>query len=601
MRLIDFLNEIEAAGELRRVGCEVSPCLEIAELTDRQCKREDGGDALLFEHTGTEFAVATNLMGSPSRLARALRVNHLGEIEARLDSLLGDLMSPKRTFMEKLSMLPRIKELSGFMPRHKRGRGECQRVEMEVDLDLLPILKSAPHDAERFFTLPLVHTIDPDTGSQNLGMYRMQVVDGQTTGMHWHRHKTGESHYQKYKARGERMPVVVCLGGDPVYTFCATAPLPEGIDEYILAGFLRSEAVRLVKTSVGIEVPEDVDFVLEGYVDPTEEKFYEGPFGDHTGFYSLEDYYPLFHITRITRSPRAVYPATIVGVPPMEDFYFAQASERIFLKPIQMVIAPEIRNLYMPMCGVAHNIACATISKSYPGQGVKVANALWGAGQMAFNKICMIFSHTGIELGDAQENLLFQLRETLSLFDAQRDMTLMQGTLDVLDHATATCGYGGKAILDLTVKLPEEGVRSKSPRPLQIGVGRLLEEYYTVVINDPRQVDTLVGTGVKFIVLVDTVVPLWGDLEVVAWIVAANCDPVRDIRLHEGVVVVDGRAKVDQLSRHPNVVCQSLDVIEMVDRRWAQYNLGDFVDSPSRKFLPLEYAGGATIDKNRNR
>ena len=262
----------------------------------------------------------------------------------------------------------------------------------------LPILKCWPLDGGRFLTLPLVHTKDPETGARNVGMYRMQIYSDILTGMHWHRHKTGAAHLEKYKKASKLMPIAVTLGGDPVYTWCAAAPLPENIDEYLFAGFIRKKSVRMVKCiTQDIEVPEDSDFVIEGYIDPEEACVPEGPFGDHTGFYSLQDPYPQMHVTCISHRRGAVYPATVVGIPPQEDAYISRAIEKVFLKPIQMLIAPEIKDIYLPASGVSHNIAIVSINKKYPGQAIKIANAMWGAGQMMFCKaIIVVDSKTDI-------------------------------------------------------------------------------------------------------------------------------------------------------------------------------------------------------------
>ena len=295
---------------------------------------------------------------------------------------------------DKLRALPLLAGMSRWFPRTVSGRGECQQVVQtgaEASLAALPILKCWPADGGRFVTLPMVNTVDPQTGVRNVGMYRMQVFDDHTTGMHWHIHKTGARHYDAWKRSGRRMPVSVALGGDPAYTYAATAPMPDNMDEYLLAGFLRRRPVKLVKCVTNdIYVPADCDFVIEGYVDPAEEKAVEGPFGDHTGFYSLEDRYPLFHVTALTRRRDAVYPATVVGIPPQEDACIAQATERIFLAPIRMALQPEIRDMTMPEAGTAHNIAVVSIDSRYAGQAVKVAQSLWGAGQMMFNKYMLV-------------------------------------------------------------------------------------------------------------------------------------------------------------------------------------------------------------------
>ncbi len=326
--LSQFIELLERVGELRRITADVDPVLEIAEITDRVTKA--GGPALLFENTGTGFPVLTNMFGSERRLA--LAIGNVDEVPQRIGGMLATAFSG-----HKLKMLPMLGRMARWMPRKVRGRGECQQERLD-SLYALPVLKCWPHDGGRFVTLPLVHTVDAKTGARNVGMYRMQVVDGLTTGMHWHIHKTGERHYREWQAAGKKMPVTICLGGDPVYTYCATAPLPDGIDEYLLAGFLRGRAVRLVRCLTNeLWVPEDCDFVIEGYVDTAEAKFMEGPFGDHTGFYSLEDLYPYFHVTAITHRRGAVYPATVVGVPPQEDYFIARATERIFLEPLKLM------------------------------------------------------------------------------------------------------------------------------------------------------------------------------------------------------------------------------------------------------------------------
>ena len=451
--LAEYVAALEKAGELVRISVPVDPVLEIAELTDRQAKQPGGGKALLFENTGTGFPVLTNMMGSERRICMALGVERLSEVGERIEALLADAMRPKAGWMDKLKMLPLLKEVSAWMPRSVSRRGECQQVVRrgdEADLSELPVLKCWPHDGGRFVTLPLVHTVDPETGVRNVGMYRMQVFDSRTTGMHWHRHKTGERHYRQYEKRGERMPVAVCLGGDPVYTYCATAPLPDGIDEYMLAGFLRRRPVELVKClTCDLRVPGDCDFVIEGYVDPAEAKAVEGDFGDHTGFYSLKDLYPRFHVTCITHRRDAVWPATLVGVPPMEDAYIQLATERIFLAPIRLAVAPEVVDLWMPPAGVAHNIAVCVIEKSYAGQALKVAHALWGAGQMSFNKFLVVLSAEDAR-GVSGSGYAAVVRERLHRFDPTRDALFSRGVLDVLDHSAPQTGFGGKLCLDLT-------------------------------------------------------------------------------------------------------------------------------------------------------
>ncbi|WP_297832841.1 menaquinone biosynthesis decarboxylase [uncultured Rikenella sp.] len=570
--LTEYIRALEQAGELIRIPVPVDPVLEIAELTDRQAKQPGGGKALLFEHTGTGFPVLTNLMGSERRICMALGVERLAEVGERIESLFSDALRPKAGWMEKLRMLPLLGEVAQWMPRNVSRKGECQQVVLKgeaADLSKLPVLKCWPHDGGRFVTLPLVHTVDPETGVRNVGMYRMQVFDPRTTGMHWHRHKTGERHYQEYRKRGERMPVSVCLGGDPVYTYCATAPLPDGMDEYLLAGFLRRRPVELVECLTNdLRVPADCDFVIEGYVDPAEPKAVEGDFGDHTGFYSLKDLYPQFHVTCITHRRDAVWPATLVGVPPMEDAWIQLATERIFLAPIRLAVAPEVVDLWMPPAGVAHNLAVCVIEKSYAGQAFKVAHALWGAGQMSFNKFLVMLSAEDAA-GVSGEGYREVIRERLHRFDPTRDTLFSRGVLDVLDHSSPQLGFGGKLCLDLTRKLEEEG----GERPRR-------EEIPVEVVWD----DFVESAGLEF--------------EDLVWLAAGNTDPGRDVSVTSaGVLRLDARFKPSEVERGwPNVVTMSPDVIERVDARWSEYGFsGEPLPSPSRRYQSLVRSGSAKL------
>lgn len=562
--LAEYAAALERAGELIRIAAPVDPVLEMAELTDRQAKRPGGGQALLFENTGTGFPVLTNMLGSERRICMALGVERLDEIGERIEALFAEAVRPKTGWTDKLRMLPLLREAAGWLPRNVSRKGECQQTVWrgdEADLSRLPVLKCWPHDGGRFVTLPLVHTVDPETGIRNVGMYRMQLFDARTTGMHWHRHKTGERHYQEYKKRGERMPVAVCVGGDPVYTYCATAPLPDGMDEYLLAGFLRRRPVELVRCLTNeLRVPADCDFVIEGYVDPAEPKAVEGDFGDHTGFYSLKDLYPRFHATCVTHRRGAVWPATVVGVPPMEDAWIQLATERIFLAPIRLAVAPEVVDLWMPPAGVAHNIAVCVVRKSFAGQALRVANALWGAGQMGFNKFLVLLSEEDAA-GRTGEGYAEAIRERLRRFDPARDALFSRGVLDVLDHAAPQTGFGGKLCLDLTHKLPEEG----GERPRQ-------EEIPIEVVWD----DFVREAGLGF--------------DELLWLAAGNTDPGRDIEIApDGRLRVDARFKPEAVERGwPNVVTMSPEIIERVDARWTEYGFtGDPLPSPSRRYLPL--------------
>lgn len=575
--LNQYIKALEQQGELIRIKEFVDPVLEIAEITDRECKSVDGGKALLFENTGRAYPVLTNMMGSRRRICMTLGVNCLTDIEKRLDTLLHSATSPKKGLIDKLRMLPLIAEVGRWMPREYNGKGDCQQVTLN-SLDELPILKTWPHDADRFITLPLVHTIDPDTGSRNVGMYRMQVMGPDKTGMHWHCHKTGERHYKAYRKRGQQMPVTVCLGGDPVYTYAATAPLPDGVDEYLLAGFLRNKPVRLVKCLTNdIEVPADCDFVIEGYVDTAEQKVSEGAFGDHTGFYSLPDLYPVFHVSCITARKDAIYPATVVGIPPMEDAWIAAATERIFMAPIRFAMVPELLELQMPVEGVAHNIAICNIHKTYPGQGFKVGSAMWGAGQMMFNKYMVVLSGRDT------------VKERIPFFDPYRDTMQAHGTLDVLDHASNNIGFGGKMCFDMTRKMPQEGYREAVAFSLQGTLPancRVLPEYHTLIFFGGQR--AIECTGQKFIFIFDKAAQELSDSELL-WLAAGNSDAVRDVKILDGVVVIDARAKLNLGRDFPNVVTMDAKTIESIDRKYGK-------ESPSLRYRKLMYSDSAAVE-----
>lgn len=601
--LADFVEKLERADELIRIGTPVSSELEIAEITDRMVKSGGGGKALLFEKTDKGFPVLTNLYGSERRMAMALGVEHLTDISERLDSLIGTVTSPKESLVDKLRMLPLLGEASQWFPRKRKGRGECQQVVLEGDeakLSLLPILKCWPHDGGRFVTLPMVHTIDPDNGIRNVGMYRMQIFDDHTTGLHWHRHKTGARHYEAYKRRGERMPVAVAIGGDPAYAFSATAPVPDNIDEYLLTGLLRGKAVQLVKCITNdIYVPEDCDFVIEGYVDTAEEKVLEGDFGDHTGFYSLTDYYPKFHITAITHRRNAIYPATIVGIPPQEDAYIAMATERIFLAPIRLVMQPEVEDMTMPMAGTQHNITIISMRQLYEHQASKVALGLWGAGQMMFNKY-LVLTPASTNVRSAEE-----LAALLRNCDLNTSLIRSEGIYDVLDHATAKCGYGGKIALDLTNVSPKEAAPSFDGSTLPSGIEvnyELLKEWSTVILyidNDEpiNREEIAKAASCNFVVLFDTRAKGLTANELL-WLFAANTEPTRDISLVEGVLVIDARAKrpgaaAQNPVRWPNIVTADEQTIALVDRRWEEYGIGERIESPSLRYRRLQLSEGA--------
>ncbi len=606
--LREYIDTLERHGELLRVGARVSPRFEIAEITDRMAKSEGGGKALLFENTGTEFPVLTNMMGSDRRMALALGAESLDDIARRIDSMLGRALAPKGSLVDKLRMLPLLADMSRWFPREASGRGTCQQVVLkgdEADIGRLPLLRSWEHDGGPFVTLPMVNTVDPESGIRNVGMYRMQRFDARSTGMHWHIHKTGARHYDAYRRMGRRMPVVVTLGGDPAYTYAATAPMPDNMDEYLLAGFLRRRPVRLVRAlTCDIRIPEDCDFVIEGYVDPAEPKVVEGDFGDHTGFYSLKDLYPLFHITAITHRRDAVYPATVVGVPPQEDAYIAKATEKIFLAPIRMAVQPEVEDLWMPTAGTAHNLAVVSIAKRYEGQAHKVAQALWGAGQMMFNKYLVIATSS------THIRSFATLAALLRRADTARSIIRSEGVLDVLDHATATCGFGGKLAFDLTdvdISTPTEPIATpRTARPaggIELFDTRFVESCGLLVLYaapdrpDVADAERYLAEndirGMKYVALFDYAAAGTMTAEDLLWLAAANTDPRRDVRhLSGGELLIDARSKHPSVEgnppRFPNVVASSTETIRAVDERWEEYGLGKRIESPSRRYRRLQ-------------
>jgi len=447
----EFIARLEREGELRRIRERVSPRLEITEIATRVMHA--GGPALLFENVeGSPYPLSINLMGSARRMAMALGVDDLEEIAARIEGLL-DTRVPE-SLLGKLALLPKLAEMTKYPPRTVRSAAVQELVaEGEaVDLGQLPVLTCWPQDGGPYFTLPQVITKDPETGMRNVGMYRMQVFDRRTTGMHWHLHKHGAVHFEKARKLGQRLEVAVALGGDPALTYAASAPLPDSIEEYLFAGFLRREPVELVRAkTVDLEVPAEADFVLEGYVDPAEPLRCEGPFGDHTGYYSLEDDYPVFHVTALTARRDPVYPATVVGPPPMEDYWMGHATERIFL-PLLRLVVPEIVDYHMPPEGVFHNLVFVSIRKRYPGQAFKVMHALWGQGLMMLAKVLVVVDES-VDVRCPAEAWWAALNN----IDPQRDSIFTPGPVDALDHASRLPHYGSKLGLDGTRKLPEEG------------------------------------------------------------------------------------------------------------------------------------------------
>ncbi len=628
-----FIEALEQAGELVRIKTFVDPVLEIAEIADRVSKTPDRNKALLFENTGTEFPLLINAMGSERRMCIALGVTELDDVTKDIQGLFNMLSAPKNGLLEKLAMLPQLGKFASWMPKVVSGKGACQEVIMtDPDLGKLPVLKCWPQDGGPFITLPSIHTKDPVSGIRNIGMYRMQVFDGKMTGMHWHKHKVSARHYNEYKKLGKRMPVAVALGGDPVYTYSATAPLPENVDEYMLAGFLRKKKVELVKciTQPDIEVPSDADFIIEGYVDTDEEMIWEGPFGDHTGYYSLPDWYPRFHVTAITHRKGAVYPATIVGIPPQEDAWLGKATERIFLTPIKMTMVPEITDMNMPVEGVFHNLVITTINKEYAGQGQKVMNAMWGAGQMMFNKILVLadgIKDSGIKIDDYP-------RLTKYVFDninPATDIYFSQGPMDVLDHSCSKLGFGGKMCIDGTRKLEEEltapmqpyslppafsasGIRARFPEITSLYEGLAADLQIPVlfvavrkerphhVLGLHQQLCLQSGMdGIKMVIYVEHTVNT-ADIADVLWRFCNNLDPRRD-HFYGGkennILGLDGTRKTKKFDNFdrpwPNIIVADDKTIATVDAKWDSLGMGKIIISPSLRYKTQLYEGGAAV------
>ena len=575
-----FIQKLEAAGELIRIKEFTDPVLEIAEITQRICKQPGGGKALLFENTGTPFPVLTNMMGSARRMTLALGVDQLDDVPQRMEQLFRTATQPPQGWIDKIRLLPQLKEAVSWLPREKKGPGRCQEVVYpQPNLNLLPVLQSWPHDGGRFLTLPMVHTKDPQTGIRNVGMYRMQVFGPTTTGMHWHKHKTGARHFAQ--STEKNFPVAICLGGNPLYAFCAAAPLPDGVDEYLLAGFLRNKPVNLVPCmSINLMVPEDCDFVLEGYIDRDALPVKEGPFGDHTGFYSLEDLYPLFQLTCLTHKKGAIYPATLTGIPPQEDAYFSEAIEKIFMPPLKWALAPELCDMHLPIQGVSHNLALLTLRKTYAGQTAKLAHAVWGAGQMMFTKIAVMLDE-GVDIRNWEAVCDCLLQHYSPSFDS----LFSRGPLDVLDHAAPRCGFGGKLCIDATSKLPEEYGAEKYPRP---------QTAIAFVHAFPEQPSALIE------ICLDPAVDL-SRRDDCLWLVGNNADPIRDMRIEADCLRIDARSKAPGQAGvfrpWPNVVTASPATIQAVDAKWEKLGLGAFIPSPSLYYLQLVMNEGAEQGK----
>ncbi|MCK9254164.1 MAG: menaquinone biosynthesis decarboxylase [Bacteroidales bacterium] len=572
-----LITEFESQNNLLKIKDFVNPELEITEFADRMMKSPKGGKALFFENTGTEFPLLINHFGSEERMFSILGIKNWNEPAEKIDLLFKKIINPPQTFFAKLSALSELKNFKNWIPKKINGKGKCQEVIMDnPDLSKLPILKCWQYDGGKFITLPLVISEDPDTKIRNIGMYRMQIFDKKTAGMHWHLHKGGAVHFEKYKNLKKIMPISVVLGGDPILTYSATAPLPQDIDEFILAGFLRNKNVKLVKSITNdIYVPEDADFVIEGYIDPNEDFALEGPFGDHTGFYSLADYYPKFHLTCITHRKNAIYPATIVGIPPMEDFYLGKATERIFLKPIQIAIAPEIIDIRLPDYGVAHNLVLVKAKTTYHGQAIKIMNALLGAGQMMFSKIIICFNEN-VDIQD--DKRVFDVLMKLDSFKSQT--VFSKGPADVLDHSAYKFTFGGKILIDATnpKNKPVENREIKFIKNKEFNKTEKLSGI-NIILDKPEEIK---------------------DNHTAIWLILSNIDPNHDVQIEEDYILINASSKNlknNNFKRDwPNPVCTDKKTIEKINKIWCEYTNTDFVESPSLKYIGLASGNSAIYE-----
>lgn len=457
-----FLTRLEREGELKRISAEVDPVLEITEITNRVTKA--GGPALLFERPkGSHVPVVINLLGSERRVNLALEVDNIDQVANRVRSFL-DVQTPQG-FLDKVKMLPKLAELGSFFPKTVKS-GACKEVIRKEDFSLsfFPILKCWPQDGGRYITWPMVITKNPETGKRNVGCYRMQVFDERTTGMHWQTQKHGAEHFRSARSRHGtgKLEVAVAIGADPATALAGILPVPPDLDEFMFSGFLRRDAVELVPCeTVDLEVPANAEIVLEGYVDLSEMRT-EGPFGDHTGFYSLEGEYPVFHVTCVTHRKDPLYLTTIVGPPPQEDFFMGHAIERVFL-PVMKMQFPEIVDVAMPAEGIFQNLMIVAIRKSYPGHARKIMNAIWSLGQAMFTKVVVVVDHD-VDIQNFREVVW----KTLCAIDPQRDIEFVLGPVDTLEHASRLQDFGSKMGIDATRKWQSEGFARPWPDEIRM-------------------------------------------------------------------------------------------------------------------------------------
>jgi len=563
-----FISALDAAGELTRVKAKVSPIIDISKITDIESKKAGGGKALFFENVVDNgkktFPIATNLFGSNRRMAMALGLENLNDAGNEIEALVN--LNPPKTFGDFIEIAKKALPLTKIMPKKVRSSPACQEVVQtgdDIDLSTIPVLKCWPKDGGRFVTLPLVFTQSPDGKKHNLGMYRLQIYDKRTTGMHWHIHKDGAHYFNEYAKLKKRMNVSVAIGADPATIYAATAPMPRGVDELLLAGFFRKKGVRVTKCVTNdLLVPADAEFVLEGYVDYQERRL-EGPFGDHTGYYSLADMYPVFHLTALTRKEKPVYCATLVGPPPMEDCYMAKATERIFL-PLLRAVMPEVKDYFLPWEGVFHNAVIVSLIKEFPAHAQKLASGFWGQGQMSFCK-----SIVCIDADKDPSDLAKVWKLFIDNFDPSTDITITRGVLDVLDHSSPDALMGNKIAIDLTTRAASEPARKANK--LQTPTPEIIEEieniarqkigalkincvkgYCAIAIDKSSRkgadiLNELISNGIfqkyfRAVVIFDRRIDV-KNYSKMLWKIFNNTDPARDIIISQSTCFVDACKK----------------------------------------------------------
>ena len=597
--LIEFIDRLELEGELLRVKEPVSPILEISEITDRVSKQTGGGKALLFENVeGSSMPVLINAFGSGKRMNLALGVHNIEDIAKRIESYIK--IPPPTTLLEKAKLLPMLLQAAQFPPKLlQTTHPPCQEVvhvNEDIDLGTIPILQCWPQDAGRFITFPIVINRSMDKKIRNVGLYRMQVYDRKTTAMHWHIHKDGAHFFHEYRKQNKVMEVAVALGADPASCYSASAPLPYGIDEFLLAGFIRRASVPLVKCkTVDLEVPANAEIVLEGYIDPSEMRL-EGPFGDHTGYYSQDGDYPIFHLTAITHRKNPVYLTTIVGKPPQEDFYLGRATERIFL-PLLRTQLPEIVDMDMPVEGIFHNCVIVSIDKRYPMQSRRLMNALWGLGQMSFVKT-IVTVDAEVNVHDYEEVAKLLLNKV----DFATDLFFSEGVLDVLNHASDQRLHGSKLGIDLTLKIEgEPGYKKEDPVPAnnselpspekvmtvfkEVQTCKVLElqaqrSVLLVALNKtvPHQgkqfiqsfLDHPAFSAIEIIIVLEGHVNI-ADTSTMMWKFFNNLDPKRDFYFNAGRLGIDVTQKFHEegyQQNWPDEIEMTAEIKTQVDNKW---------------------------------